>query len=63
MKLILWLSAVPLGVYLPSMERCQRNGKGPVGDSVVEQAAHDADTPVRITLREAERVRGVVVVE
>ena len=63
MKLILWLFAVSSGVYLPSVERCQRDGKGPVGDSVVEQASHDADTPVRITLREAERVRGVVVVE
>ena len=63
MKLILWLFAVSSGVYLPSVERCQRDGKGPVGDPVVEQASHDADTPVGITLREAERVRGVVVVE
>ena len=55
MKLILWLFAVSLGVYLPSVERCQRDGKGPVGDPVVEQASHDADTPVGITLREAER--------
>ena len=51
------------GMYLPSVERLQCDREGPVGDSVVEQASHDADTPVGITLREAERVRGVVVVE
>ena len=51
------------GMYLPSVERFKCHGKGLVGYSVIEQTAHDADASVGITLREAERVRGMVIIE
>ena len=51
------------GMYLPSVERFQRDGEGPVRYSMIEQAAHDARPSVGITLRETERIRRVVVIE
>lgn len=50
-------------MYLPSVERFQRDGEGPVRYSMIEQAAHDARPSVGITLRETERIRRVVVIE
>ena len=51
------------GMYLPSVERFKCHSKGLVGYSVVEQTAHDADASVGIALREAERVRGMIIIE
>lgn len=45
------------------MERFKCHGKGLVGYSVIEQTAYNADASVRIALREAERVRGMVIIE
>ena len=50
-------------MYLPSVERFQRDGEGPVRYSMIEQTAHDARPSVGIALREAERIRRVVVIE
>lgn len=50
-------------MYLPSVERFKCHGKGLVGYSVIEQTTYDADASVGIALREAERVRGMVIVE
>ena len=50
-------------MYLPSVERFKCHGKGLVGYSVIEQTAYDADASVGIALREAERVRGMVIIE
>ncbi len=35
------------GMYLPSVERFQRDGEGPVRYSMIEQAAHAARPSVR----------------
>lgn len=51
------------GMYLPSVERFQCDGKRPVRYSVIKQASHDAGSSIGIALREAERIRGMVVVE
>ena len=50
-------------MYAPSGATFHGDGKGLVRNAVVEQAAHDACLPVGITLREDERVWGMVVVE
>ena len=62
MKLILPFVFVS-GVYLPSVKRPQCHRKRPVRYSMIEQAAHDACPSVGIALCEAERVRGMVIVE
>ena len=50
-------------MYLPSVERLQRYGERAVRYAVIEQPAYDADASVGIALREAERVRGMVIIE
>lgn len=50
-------------MYLPSVERFKCHGERPVRYSVIEQPAYDADASVGIALREAERVRGMVIIE
>ena len=51
------------GMYLPSVERLQHYGERAVRYAVIEQPAYDADASVGIALREAERVRGMVIIE
>ena len=50
-------------MYLPSVERLQHYGERAVRYAVIEQPAYDADASVGIALREAERVRGMVIIE
>ena len=51
------------GMYLPSVERLQRYGERAVRYAVIEQPAYNADASVWIALREAERVRCMVIIE
>ena len=48
---------------MPSVERFKCHGKRLVRYSVIEQTAYDADASVGIALREAERVRCMVIIE
>ena len=57
------LSRTGVGMYLPSVERLQRYCERTVRYSVIEQTAYNADASVGIALREAERVRGMVIIE
>ena len=50
-------------VYAPSVERLQHYGERVVRYAVIEQTAYNADASVWIALREAERVRGMIIIE
>lgn len=50
-------------MYLPSVKRLECNRERPVRYSMIEQPAYDTGSSVRIALREAERVRRMVIIE
>lgn len=50
-------------MYLPSVGRFQCDRERPVRYPMIEQTAHDAGSSVGIALREAERIRRMVVVQ
>ena len=50
-------------MYLPSVERLECDRERPVRYPMIKQPTHNAGSSVRIALREAERVRRMVIIE
>ena len=51
------------GMYAPSVETFDDDGKGLVRISMIQQSSDNACIPVRITFAESERIRRMVVIE